>query len=783
MLWETAELQLGRAEALLCQGRVTEAETLAREAFRLSEGAKTQALILLGDIFFEQGRFEDSLRLALGAIAHLNENCAPSDALQRARAYEASGRALIGLRRWGEAVETFDTLEELMRSDPEVWERRFKINRDRGIALLRSGDIDEAREVLEAVAAEQSRWLGEDAYQTTETRAFLAMALAESGDHGGGLVQMRETVPALLDRWREGTGDSVNQVGRTFRLKLIAEVYLRLLLDQSKGGDPSDKARIAEAFQIAEGVSTRGVHRALAQSTARSLAKDAATEELVRQRQDLEKQVAVLRSRLHLAFGSKEAATPEVLGALQGQIEEAGAALRGLEKEVARLFPEYAALTNPKPVSLAETRASLETGEALVLTFAGEDHLFVWAVPKAGGALAHVAPLGRVDLKDRVDALHAALAPDARTLADIPAYDVSGGYELYRLLLEPIEAAWAEKVRLLVVADGPLGALPFAVLPTSESPLAADDAALFDSYRQVPWLARSHALAHLPSVASLINLRRTEVGQESRYAFIGFGDPWFDPSAEQVALAETSDAMRGVVPAAQPIQLRNLPQTRGAASATLASLPRLPDTADEILAVAETLGANLDRDVYIGLGASERRVKDLNESGELKKYRTLSFATHGLVPGDLDGLVKPALAMAAPTLEEAELGDDGLLTSDEILGLRLDADWAVLSACNTAAADGAGAEAVSGLGRAFFYAGTKAILVSNWPVHSDATRTLMTELFAEYAARGNEGRAEALQTAMSHLIDEGGFEADGQMIFSYAHPIFWAPFMIVGDGG
>jgi CHAT domain-containing protein len=670
-----------------------------------------------------------------------------------------------------------------MQTDPETWDRRFKINRNRGIALLRSGNVSEARVVLEAVAAEQARRLGPENYQTMETRAFLAMALAASDDHVGALAQMRETVPALLDRWRDGAGDSVNQVGRTFRLKLIAEVYLSLLLDRSKGGDPGDGVRVAEAFQISDGVSTRGVQRALAQSTARSLAKDPATEELVRQRQDLEKQVAVLRSRLNDAYGSKEAATPEVLGALRGQIGQAEAALRGLEQEVARVFPEYAALTNPKPVSLAEARESLEPGEALVLTFAGEDQLFVWAVPKEGDALAHVAALGRTDLKDRVDALHAALAPNVQTLGDIPAYDVAGGYELYRQLLEPVSPAWKDERRLLVIADGPLGTLPFAVLPTADVALAPDDATLFDGYRQVPWLARSHALAQLPSVASLINLRQTQVSQENRFAFVGFGDPWFDRDAEQVAAADTRGVMRGVSATEQPIQLRNLPQTRAADSATLASLPRLPDTADEILAVAETLRANLDRDVYIGLEASERRVKDLNDSGELKKYRTLSFATHGLVPGDLDGLVKPALAMAAPTLEEAEQGDDGLLTSDEILGLRLDADWAVLSACNTAAADGAGAEAVSGLGRAFFYAGAKAILVSNWPVHSDATRSLMTELFASYAASGNRGRAEALQTAMQHMIDGEGFEVDGERIFSYAHPIFWAPFVVVGNGG
>ena len=73
--------------------------------------------------------------------------------------------------------------------------------------------------------------------------------------------------------------------------------------------------------------------------------------------------------------------------------------------------------------------------------------------------------------------------------------------------------------------------------------------------------------------------------------------------------------------------------------------------------------------------------------------------------------------------------DDGLLTMDKVLTLKLDADWVVLSACNTASGEGAGAEAVSGLGRAFFFAGAKALLVSNWPVDSVASRTMMTDLF------------------------------------------------------
>jgi CHAT domain-containing protein len=108
----------------------------------------------------------------------------------------------------------------------------------------------------------------------------------------------------------------------------------------------------------------------------------------------------------------------------------------------------------------------------------------------------------------------------------------------------------------------------------------------------------------------------------------------------------------------------------------------------------------------------------------------------------------------------------------------------VLSACNTGAGEGAGAEAVSGLGRAFFYAGTRALLVSNWPVETTSARTLTTDLFQRQAADPTPPRAEALNRTMQELIDRAGYiDRRGRLVFSYAHPLFWAPFSLVGDGG
>ncbi len=208
----------------------------------------------------------------------------------------------------------------------------------------------------------------------------------------------------------------------------------------------------------------------------------------------------------------------------------------------------------------------------------------------------------------------------------------------------------------------------------------------------------------------------------------------------------------------------------------LAQLPRLPDTAEELKSIALALQADPSKVLNLGKDANENNVKTMN----LSKFKIVAFATHGLVPGELDGLSQPALALTAPAV--ADTDGDGLLTMEEILALKLDADWVVLSACNTAAGAVAGAEAASGLGRAFFYAGTRALLLTNWSVHSESARELITDLFKRQADDPKLTRGEALRQAMISLVDGAGYVgADGKAEFAYAHPLFWAPYTVIGD--
>jgi CHAT domain-containing protein len=159
----------------------------------------------------------------------------------------------------------------------------------------------------------------------------------------------------------------------------------------------------------------------------------------------------------------------------------------------------------------------------------------------------------------------------------------------------------------------------------------------------------------------------------------------------------------------------------------------------------------------------------------LAKYRIVAFATHGLLAGEFRGLAEPSLVLTPPLKASAQ--DDGLLTASEIATLNLNADWVLLAACNTAApAQRYGAEGLSGLAKAFLYAGSRALLVSHWWVASHATVLLTTGAIGALAKDPAIGRAEALRQAMLPLMN-------GEAGEMYAHPVFWAPFINVGEGG
>jgi CHAT domain-containing protein len=350
---------------------------------------------------------------------------------------------------------------------------------------------------------------------------------------------------------------------------------------------------------------------------------------------------------------------------------------------------------------------------------------------------------------------------------EIPPYDLAIANNLYNKLLAPVKSSLEGQKVVLAVPHGELGQLPLAVLTTKPYVQPGKGSQSFAGYRNAPWLVREVAILQLPSVTALAALRAMPKGSETSGSFIGFGDPYFSP--EQATGLKVADA-GGMASRGKPLKLRSAPNTRGVSSAELSLLPRLPDTEIELKDVAAVFKADPDKDIYLHERASVSNV--LNT--DLSNKSIVMFSTHGLVPGDLDGLTQPALAMSSPAVTGEKEGD-GLLRMDQVLNLKLNADWVVLSACNTAAGSGKDTEAVSGLGRAFFYAGARAMLVSNWPVDTVSSRLLMVDVFKRQQEK-RIGKPEALRQSEIELADKGGTSG-----YAYAHPLFWAPFVVIGD--
>ena len=767
------------AEILVLRGKLVEAEIVARNVVRselqrlgLYTLATGQALTTLARVVFEQGRFKDAGTLAAAAVDSLEQSGAVPESLPLVEARRTQGAALAAQQRWGEAIPEFEKMQAGLARDPLLARKYGTGDINWAWALVRTSKPDAARQMLEPMLERTRQRLGERNYQTAELRGFYAFALAAQADRRGALTEFAAAVPILLEFARADDASDSGGIARTLRRVQILEAYIALLAEiAANGGTAAGIDPVAESFRLADAARGSGVQRALTASAARAEIGDPQLAALARQEQDAEQRIATLTDVLNRLLSAPPGEQlPNAIGGMRREIEALHAGRAKLKRELQRRFPEYASLVEPAPATIGEARAALKPGEVLVSIYVGATSTYVWALGRQGEPVLKVAPVGDREVTAAVARLRSALDVGSLEIARLPAFDVAAAHELYRIVLQPVAAAWKDATNLVIVPHRALGQLPISLLVTEPATLAPA-AIPFAEYRTVPWLLRRVAVTQLPSVSTLLALRRAPPRKSDRQSFIGFGDPVFSREQLTAAVAPAA-ATRGTV-------LRNVPVRTGVNSAELAQLPGLPDTAAEIRDIANLLKANMGSDVFLGVAANERNVK----SQDLARHAVVVFATHGLVPGDLDGLDQPALALTAPEL--ANVDGDGLLTMNEVLALRLDADWVVLSACNTATGDGAGSEAVSGLGRAFFFAGARALLVSNWPVESASARAITTGLFQRQAAQASLTRAEALRQAMLALIDGPGFvdPATGRTVFSYAHPLFWAPFSLVGDGG
>lgn len=780
------------SQVLSGHGRPVEAEIEARQALasiltRRGRYTVETARILsaLTTAIYAQGRYREAEQLARAGIDIYRVVGVIPASLTLAQTRMLLGAALVGQQRWQEALKEFENLRRDLAPDPAGLQKLFQHNVDWPLVLTMVGHNREAIEAAQAVVERLQKDYGEQRYRTAVARGTLALSLARAGDRSRALAEFAAAAPALLNTARQTEGGDAISGARYQRVLLILEAYIELLTD-IRGTDLERSAGVeaaAETFRLADALRSQTIQRVLGQSGARAAATNGELADLVRRQQDSQQQIRALYELLSNILALPAAQQdPQTLTRLRAQLSSLEAAHQRLLAEITRNFPHYAQLVAPQPITLPQVQASLRDGETLVALYVTPTRTLVWGVPRHGQIAFTVVPLGTEQVEQRVSNLRHALDPRVTTLGEIPEFDLAASYQLYHMLLQPVESAWNDATTLFVVPHGAFAKLPFGLLPTGSVSLKPETAALFSHYRAVPWLIRRVAIAQLPSATTLSNLRGLPPGRSDRQPFAGFGDPYFNLT-QAAAKGEDGAEIASGTPASTllasrgpMLQLRSWPQIDGMQSMVLAQLPRLPETAAELRSIAVALKADPEQDVFLGKRANVRVVRTL----DLVNRRVLAFATHGLVPGDLNGLVQPALALSAPEVTGTD--DDGLLTMNDILGLRLDADWVVLSACNTAAGHQAGGEALSGLGRAFFYAGARSLLVSHWPVETTSAKALTTELFRHQAQNPTLTKAQALRDTMLGLIDGPGYvdPSANKTVFSYAHPIFWAPFSLIG---
>lgn len=523
--------------------------------------------------------------------------------------------------------------------------------------------------------------------------------------------------------------------GRNADVRPAALIDFLDVADRAAAADPAKRDALAlEMFEAAQIARSGYTSRTVSLATARLAGGSQEIGNVIRQTQENERRRFALASQLNRVL----AVQPELRD--EHQAERLRRDLATAEAEAAQLdqttqaaFAGYRQVL-ATPLETAALQGLLRPDEAVLAILAGDrvsygflvrhDRLRVWRIAA-----------GDLDFGDAVSGLRRSMG---QSKGRLKRFDLGLAHQLYTLLLGPAADDLSGVTHLVMTVNGALASLPFAVL-------VASPPAPGQSYGEADWLVRHYALTLVPSVRSFADLRRATPPRRAAKPLIGFGD--FRPDGSPKA------AFAG------------LPASCARDLETLGTLAPLPGTAAELRGIAGQLGGASA--LVLGAGFTKTAV----EQAPLSDYRVVYFATHGVLASDLRCFTEPALVTSAS-------GSDGgspLLGAGEILDLRLNADLVVLSACNTGGGDGkSGGEALSGLARAFFYAGARRLVVSHWSVPDAATATLMRRLFAADLAGG----ADALRQAQLSMLGEAGHGTPAD----WAHPWYWGGFTIVGDG-
>lgn len=769
--------------------RMDEAEALYVKIFELEQkihGAEhPQTLITqsnLAAILFEQGKLKEAepvlaktlqlQRKLLGenhpnTISSLQNYAALLDSLGRVKAAEVS---------YLEAIEKMEMV--LGKQHPGI----LPIRNNLGLFYLNNGQPFKGAAMLVDSFELSKELRGDNHMETIRIAANIAniLLLGDTGEQAYGMALF--AADGIRNR-RLRLGSDVRSQARLQDQQKKQRSYFEDLMDAAWMARSTNMSRDDEmkaaAFQASQDILTGTTSRAVARSAARRAAQQKGLGDIARKRQDLadnwmEIESEITNSLLDVSVqsGSKREALRKRLSDIEKQIDQ-------LDTQLKRA-PEYLALVRPKALPNSEATELFESDEAgliLVPTELGTHIMLItndeiqwyrsdWTKDKIEAAVTRLL----WDVGGNVDVANGQSVIWEEEGEGVYPYDLKTAHALYRELIGPVAPHLNGKTHLFVMSAGSLSNLPLGMLVSSVPDGANGDPAVL---RSAPWLADQYALVQIPNLQSIHFLRtyRTQKSNKKRRPFLGFGDPVLEGNALDRGSRSRTDrktdtGFSGLFDG----------QTRRNGDGIvnvdeLKKLARLPGTATELEAMWEAFGKPKNS-LFLNKAATESNIQKANLNAEV-----ISFATHGLLAGEIGGLAEPGLVLTPP--DQATDTDDGYLSMSEIAALKLDSDWVILSACNTAGGDGSnGASGMSGLARSFFYAGARNLMASHWPVRDDVAAKLTVRTITIANDNPQLSRAEAFQLAMREIRNDESADSDND---TWAHPAAWAPFSLIGD--
>lgn len=586
----------------------------------------------------------------------------------------------------------------------------------------------------------------------------------------GDLVEARSGIEAAVDiveSVRAGVVSSELRASYLAAVRQYYELYTDVLmrLDRVHPG----RSHAARALHVTERGRARALLEMLAEATVD--VRQGVSADLLEQERTLRQLLAAKAERQSRLLNGRH--SPQQAKAMKEETEQLLTQLQEVEAQIKATSPRYAALTQPNPLTVEQIQHELLDSDTLMLEYAlGDDRSYLWVVTNNSLASFELPSRTRIErLAKRVYKLltiqgerdsKEAFAKRQGRFAQTEEEYARVATELSRMILGPA-VAHLRKKRLLVVSDGALSYVPFAALPI---PVVHKPARAQVGSKQRRQLLDTHEIVTVPSASTLAVLRREHSRREPVPGAVAiFADPVFDANDDRVGLtaeARPIDSHKKAEEQALSDTLMRMALTRSADAAGLSQgFPRLPSSRKEAEAIYSIAGGQR---VMKALGFDANRPAAI--SPELKQYRFIHFATHGLLNSEQPELSGLVLSL----VDEKGNAQNGFLRLFDVYNMDLNADLVVLSGCQTALGRHMHGEGLIGLTRGFMYAGASRVIASLWRVDDEATAELMKKFYEGVLTRG-ERPATALRNAQMWMRQQKRWNS----------PYYWAGFVLQGE--